>query len=174
MSQNYTVTSVEDTKFEPSANGSKFYNVTLEGVKDRVLWSTKSRPEVNARVYGHIEPSKSGKSMIFKRDKEEVPQGNNSGAYQFVSNKPTKKSDDERSDDIRWGLCVKEAAGYITKWQENLESEQWAIQVNEYANALYKLSGGPDPVVPEQDRLPDEKMDYAPSEDEIDLSGLPF
>lgn len=145
MSQNYTVTSVEDTKFEPSANGSKFYNVTLEGVKDRVLWSTKSRPEVNARVYGHIEPSKSGKSMIFKRDKEEAPQGNNSGAYQFVSNKPTKKSDDERSDDIRWGLCVKEAAGYITKWQENLESEQWAIQVNEYANALYKLSGGPDP-----------------------------
>lgn len=156
MAQFYTVTSVEDTKFEPSPNGSRFYNVGFEGQPGKYLWSTKTRPEVNSRAYGHIEPSKSGKSMLFKRDKEEgAPYQQNSAASGFA--KSPKKSDDERSDDIRWGLCLKEANLYITKYEEGLDEDQWADAVNKYANALYKVSHGPDP----------EKKDGEMSQDEI-------
>lgn len=174
MPQNYNIIAVEDTSFEPDQYQNRFYSVRFEGEQNSVLWKTKQRPNLGP-VYGHIEPSRSGKSRVFKKDKMEEgasfgPAGLSVPASQF--SKPGKKSDDERSDDIRWGLCLKEANQYITKHESELDEEQWADAVNRYANALYKVSHGP---APEPEVVPDDYMGGPPVlDDEIDLGELPF
>lgn len=47
-----------------------YYSVILDGDAETYLWQTKTAPVVGERVLGHIEPSASGKSMRFKKDKE--------------------------------------------------------------------------------------------------------
>lgn len=47
-----------------------YYSVRFEGSADTYLWQAKSKPEEGVKVWGHIEESKSGKSMRFKKDKE--------------------------------------------------------------------------------------------------------
>lgn len=70
QSQTYYITSVKDTSFDPDQFGNKFYSIEVEGVQGNLLWKTKNRPNTGISVYGHIEPSKSGKSNLFKRDQK--------------------------------------------------------------------------------------------------------
>lgn len=69
-SSTYYIKSVKDTTFEPDAFGNKFYSIEVEGIQGTLLWKTKNRPNNGISVYGHIEPSKSGKSRLFKRDQK--------------------------------------------------------------------------------------------------------
>lgn len=47
-----------------------YYSVRFSGDAETYLWQAKAAPEEGVRVWGHIEESKSGKSMRFKKDKD--------------------------------------------------------------------------------------------------------
>ena len=159
----YNITSVEDTAFDPDQYGNKFYSIQFEGWKGKVLWKTPNRPENNTQVYGSISPSKSGKAMIFKKEKKEdwrdggqqstaqtnpsssngVPGGSQESTAQQDSRATGTQPQSSRGDDIRWGLCTKEANAYVTKNRPDLAASEWAKEVNEYANALYSVAEKP-------------------------------
>lgn len=50
-------------------NYGKYYSVLFHGDAETYLWQTKEAPEVDKEYYGHMEPTKSGKGMRFKKDK---------------------------------------------------------------------------------------------------------
>lgn len=58
-----------------------YYSVRFSGDAETYLWQAKTKPEEGVKVWGHIEESKSGKSMRFKKDKEpEMAAASSSGA----------------------------------------------------------------------------------------------
>lgn len=52
-----------------------YYSVSFEGDAETYLWQAKTQPETGVKVWGHIEESKSGKSLRFKKDKDVPIQG---------------------------------------------------------------------------------------------------
>lgn len=144
MSQTYHITSVKDTSFDPDAYGNKFYSIEVQEFQGALLWKTKNRPEVGAVVYGHTEPSKTGKSMLFKKDKQE---DGFSGTVMHDEHPYgtgiKRQAQQDRSEDIRWGLSLKEANAYVIANRKDLDADKWASEVIEYAKALYKLSETP-------------------------------
>lgn len=48
-----------------------YYSVRFSGDAETYLWQSKTAPVPHERYWGHIEKSKSGKSLRFKKDKEE-------------------------------------------------------------------------------------------------------
>ena len=147
---------------------------------DRMVYmAAKTEPKKGWTKYGYIEDGQYGPKFKSVK-KEDAGDGSFTGFAKKTYNSPTpqgKKSDDERSQDIRWGLCIKEANLYVTKNREDLASDQWAIEVNEYANALYRLSEGPDKT--DAERVA-EKVggDVLPTDDDmnkpLDARDLPF
>lgn len=47
-----------------------YYSVAFQGDASTFLWQAKTAPESGKKYWGHIEQTKSGKSMRFKKDKE--------------------------------------------------------------------------------------------------------
>lgn len=137
QNQDYTVEVAIDRK-KPDNFGNQTYDVKFEEYEQMVYVASKTPLKKGDKKYGHIEQNEYG--FRFKSEKKmDGPR-----PAQSYTPKAPKKSDDERSEDIRWGLCIKEANAYITKYEEGLSEEQWADAVNRYANALYKVSHGPD------------------------------
>lgn len=140
MPQNYHITGVEDTSFDPDQYGNRFYSIRFEGTQNSILWKTKNRPETGTTVYGHIEPSKSGKSSIFKKDKlEDAPTGGDGGNF----GGKTSRYEPAKTEDIRWGLSLKEANAYVIMNRPDLSADDWAKEVHEYALALFRISETP-------------------------------
>ena len=82
-----------------------YYSVRFEGDADTYLWQAKSAPVEGEKYYGHIEESKSGKSMRFKKDK--LPEGEESPA----GASPTQKPYQDNSKNITLGLVWKVLIG---------------------------------------------------------------
>lgn len=61
-----------------------YYSVQFQGDAETYLWQAKTAPVVGEGYYGHIEPSKSGKSLRFKKDKQDGVQA--SQPYQPKNN----------------------------------------------------------------------------------------
>lgn len=173
--QNYTLTSVKDTGWDPDQYGNKVYNVTLDGYHDAVLFRTPKQPEVGSQVYGHTEPAKSGKSTWLKRDKREdgqptppapPAQPNNiatapPAVQQAVLGKHSdKKQGDTKNAEIIWSICIKEAATFVNTHREDMETETYASAVSELANALYRKV-----LEPKANQSNTEQSNNAPSND---------
>lgn len=101
-----------------------YYSVQFAGDAETYLWQAKTAPVMGDKYYGHIEESKSGKSMRFKKDKipdDESRSTNPSQSYQ------------NNSKNITLGLVWKVIAG-INGLPEN--DEQFA-KFYEIVNAHY-------------------------------------
>jgi hypothetical protein len=48
--------------------GNKWFNVKFTGDAETFLWLAKEKPEEDKAYYGHLEKTKSGKAIRFKRD----------------------------------------------------------------------------------------------------------
>lgn len=59
-----------------------YYSVKFEGDAETYLWQTKTPPVEGEKYYGHIEESKSGKSLRFKKDKVEEVKPQQTGSTQ--------------------------------------------------------------------------------------------
>lgn len=67
----YTVLIAQEIEgFEPDQYGNIWYNVRFTGDANTFMWLTKGKPDSQKQYYGHLEPTKSGKRLRFKRDKE--------------------------------------------------------------------------------------------------------
>lgn len=68
----YEVQHVEEIEgFDPDQYGNVWHNVKFRGVAETAMWLAKETPEVK-KYYGHLETTKTGKRIRFKRD--QVPE----------------------------------------------------------------------------------------------------
>jgi len=105
----YTPQNVEENvflndKLETDQYGI-YYSVKFEGDAETYLWQAKAAPVEGERYWGHIEKSKSGKSLRFKKDKLEE------GTTSSVPSKGTP--DYEPSTNTRWAIGMAYRA-YVT------------------------------------------------------------
>lgn len=104
MSQWYTpqfineATQKDGTPFEADKYNNRWYSVKMAESAGNFLWKAKTKPEVGKPVYGHTEPSQSGKATIFKRD--QVPEGTAPGQTTL----PTPQA----SSEAPWDAILKE------------------------------------------------------------------
>lgn len=163
--------------------GNQAYMVKFAEHPVPVYAAFKNPPQIGDKRYGTISQGQYGPRFKGAQRPDFQP-----GGFQQPAGAPQapqgynqapragapRKSDEERSQDIRWGLCIKEANAYVTKNRADLGADDWAKEVNEYANALYRVSEGPGPVVEEArpaDQLPD---DDDITDEPIDLAAIPF
>lgn len=169
MNQDYTVKQFTDRN-KPDNFGNSTYTVVFNEDPRPVYLASKAPLQIGHKKYGHIQDGQYGpKFKSEKRDGDGFTPNNSS--YQP---RTPKKSDDERSNDIRWGLTIKEANAYIIANRPNLDAEKWSKEVIEYASALYAISDEPTKVQEEpplQDQLPDNMLDGT---EPIELSDIPF
>lgn len=90
----YTVLNVAENDFlnEKLENEDYgiYYSVQFEGDAETFLWQAKTAPKMGEKYYGHVEQSKSGKSMRFKKDKvpenEPAPPGASPNQTSYKNN----------------------------------------------------------------------------------------
>lgn len=132
-----------------------YYSVSFDGDAETYLWQAQTKPVEGEKVWGHIEESKSGKSLRFKRDKDApttTPDGKPSPATQQA---------DARGDAITSSMCVKLAFSQFCHVETMLPSEDihWK-QIEYMADMLYKTikKTGDIPVVPDKPARPWESV----------------
>lgn len=81
-----------------------YYSVKFENDAETYMWQAKTAPVKGEKYYGHIEKTKNGKSLRFKKDK--LPEGENTH-----SGSPAPKSYSDNSKNITLGLVWKTIAG---------------------------------------------------------------
>lgn len=104
----------------------KAYHVQFDEIDTPVTkWSMKEL-KVGDNLYGEVKDGK------FVKD----PYNPTPGQKQFES----KKANDARNDGQRQGMCINNAAAYIsTMSSEKVDAKSWASEVHKYASALYAL-----------------------------------
>lgn len=67
----YTVQDIAEIEdFDKDQYGNTWYNVLFNGDAETYMWLAKNQPEKGKAYYGHLEPTKSGKRLRFKTDKQ--------------------------------------------------------------------------------------------------------
>lgn len=160
--------------------GNQQYTARFAEYPNQVYAAFKSPPPIGTKKWGTIKAD-GGNGPAFKSAKKLDFQGGapQSGGFTPQSNyqprqAAPKKSDSERSNDIRWGLCLKEANLYVSKYRPDLDAHKWSQEVVEYASALFLISNEPQPAIQEapiQDQLPDELLDGS---EPIEIKDFPF
>ena len=106
-SKNYTIQNIEVIQgFEQDQYGKTWYNVKFQEDAETYMWLLRDKPDVGEVVYGHVEPTKSGKKLRFKKDP--LPEV----AQQVSTDQFTPKSSDkpvwkDNSKEITLGLVFK-------------------------------------------------------------------
>lgn len=129
----------------------KFNNMTFD-VKFRedertVYAAFKTTPEEGSTKYGEIIDGEYGprfKGAQKPEYQEQRQVSTPTPIQESMPEMPKQQYADTKQDDIRWMVCVKEASNYVAKNRPDLSSDEWATEVNEYANELFKVSAGPD------------------------------
>lgn len=75
----------------------------------------------------------------FKKEKAPEPPQTSTDSGEFVPRKTRSVLDKERSDGMRQGMCINNAAEYV-KQIEKLDPKEWAATVHAYAQELYLVS----------------------------------
>lgn len=164
--------------------GNAQYTVKFAEYPNQVYAAFKNPPTIGMKRWGTIQADGTNGPAFKSAQKEFNGQPAQSGfspqpSYQPRSSTP-KKSDDERSKDIRWGLCLKEANLYVSKYRPDLDPAKWAQDIIEYASALYAVSAEPAPTatpVQSEQPQPQSPPDYIPEDIDdapLNLSGIPF
>lgn len=134
MAQDYKVTAVSPDPKEWSGQYGpmKTYRMKLEGVDDVVEVNKKAEspaPTRGEELYGEIQPNGQYASK-FKSIRKD---------FAFGSARDNKTYKDN-SDGMRQGMCINNAAAYISDHTTGILSEkEWAQKVHDYANELYLL-----------------------------------
>lgn len=137
----YTVQNVAPNDFiNESLENNKYgvyYDVKFEGDADTFLWLAKTAPEPGQKVYGHLEESKSGKSVKFRRaKKEDTPQEASSASP--ANNQPSGEYWDDKNATIRAQWAIGQAVQvFINKSDKNNIFHSGDIEG--YARTLYAM-----------------------------------
>lgn len=149
---NHTINTLTKTGTSDATYGTEYY-VKFNGQNDTFkLWFQKE-PEVGTEIEGKIYQGDYG--MRFKK-KPRDPNATPSRTPMKASPKKNPFTPGvNREDGMKQGMCVNNAANYVLKVTElngiELDPEEWAKKVNQYANALYAKSElSLDPVAAEE------------------------
>jgi len=79
MPQNFTINKISRAFDDADQYGNITWSCSIDGSSDKVLLKTKPEPQFQPKeedvVFGHLEPSKSGKATWLKKDrKDDFPQ----------------------------------------------------------------------------------------------------
>lgn len=108
-----------------------YYSVQFDGDAETYLWQAKTEPVVGEKVWGHIEPSSSGKSMRFKKDKVE-------GQSSPGGSQPQSQN---TSNNITLGLVYKTIANIRGLPDNDADSSVFWEIVKEHTEELIRISG---------------------------------
>lgn len=149
MSQEYTVKSFTN-KNKPDKFGNHTYTAVFEEDPRPVYIASKSELQAGFKKYGDILEGEYGPRFKSAQKPDDYqPSNPRTEAPTHVSQSMPQlpqresKAPQERSDDIRWGLCIKEANAYVTKNRPDLNTTEWAVEVYEYANSLFFMTAEP-------------------------------
>jgi len=121
MPQDYTITQITRAFDDADQYGNITWSCKIDGSSDTVLLKTKpdNQPNENDVIYGHLQPSKSGKATWLKKDrKDDFPQHPNGGTVVSSSSPQTPGQLQERDIRIRNQVIFK---GAITIWTNGAE-----------------------------------------------------
>ena len=121
MPQDYTITQITRAFDDADQYGNITWSCKIDGSSDTVLLKTKpdNQPNENDVIYGHLQPSKSGKATWLKKDrKDDYPQHPNGGTVVSSSSPQTPGQLQERDIRIRNQVIFK---GAITIWTNGAE-----------------------------------------------------
>lgn len=127
------VAEIED--FDPDQYNNIWYNVKFQDNAETFMWLAKERPVEGQKYYGHFEPTKSGKRLRFKRDKEpedeEKPAGTKP-AYQ-------PKQYQDNSKNITLGLVWKTLINIQGVPENDEQFAKFYETVNEHVTELIMI-----------------------------------
>lgn len=86
----------------------RWYSVQFQGDAETYLWMAKSQPNAGEKYFGHLEETKSGKSVKFKKDK--VPEGNQAPGS---ANKQSASNSQSTDESIARSVALKAAVDYV-------------------------------------------------------------
>lgn len=126
----YTISTAQPTGEVHEVYGTAYYVKFAEDPETYTLWY-KSAPAVGTVVEGVVVNGK------FKKEKKPFMNSQtNSGNY--APKKTFSAQQEDRADGMRQGMCINNAAAYLTaNSKELLPASDWAEKVHNYANALY-------------------------------------
>lgn len=168
MSQEYTIAALTNRN-KPDKFGNGTYTVKFGEDERSVFASFKTEPKIGDKKYGDIIDGEYGPRFKSAQRPEYAGQTPSQPSFtpKAVQNKLPY---DDRSKEIIWSICVKEAASYVSKENSELDEYRFADMVGEYANALFEKV-----LKPNADAL---GGDITPTDEEIDrqfdLSEVPF
>lgn len=110
-----------------------YYSVLFIGDAETYLWQAKTAPEEGKKYYGHIEESKSGKSLRFKKDKEPEDSPRPTGAVE-------KWQPNKNSKDITLGMVWKTVAGIRGLPEDDEQFAKFFEIVNAHLEELIMMS----------------------------------
>ena len=102
MPQDFTITMVTRAFDDADQYGNITWSCAIDGSSDKVLLKTKpeNQPKENDVVFGHLEPSKSGKATWLKKDrKDDFPQQAAQQASQQAAPAANGQDRDSRIED---------------------------------------------------------------------------
>ena len=136
MPQDYTITQITRAFDDADQYGNITWSCKIDGSSDTVLLKTKpdNQPNENDVIYGHLQPSKSGKATWLKKDrKDDYPQHPNGGTVVSSSSPQTPGQLQERDIRIRNQVIFKGAIDIWTRGGEKgiIQSVSDAIDMME-------------------------------------------
>lgn len=150
--QDYTIQTIRNRNKMDKFNNQTF-DVKFREDERTVYAAFKTTPDEGSTKYGEITDGEYGPRFKGAQRPEFEQQRSVSTPTPIANSFPQVSKpqySDTKQDDIRWMVCVKEASNYVAKNRPDMSSEEWAIDVNEYANELFKLSAGPDKTTAEK------------------------
>lgn len=131
----YTPQNVEENEFInnnlDNTDYGIYYSVKFAGDAETYLWQAKTAPVPGEKYYGHIEKTKNGKSLRFKKDKTEdeaSPKGASQAPYKNNSNA------------ITLGMVWKTVAGIRGLPENDSDFEKFFEIVKDHTDELVKIS----------------------------------
>lgn len=148
-----------------------WYSVKFEGDADTYLWMAKTAPEAGKKYYGQIEKTSSGKSVKFKKLKEEdAPRTSSAPSNNTPTNSGHSQSTDESiARSVALKAAVEFATGDVDTGYVLGVADEFLVWLKGGTVDSTPQSGYADNVKKEEPAITDKDMG-----EPIDLADIPF
>tara|TARA_R110000824_G_scaffold24247_5_gene85672 strand:- start:1467 stop:1934 length:468 start_codon:yes stop_codon:yes gene_type:complete len=135
MPKDYKLTGVRQAFEDADQYGNITWSVTIDGETEHALLKTRpeNEPDVGDVVYGHLEPTKSGRATWLKKDQKE-DEGGSYPAPQAAQGANPSPNGQSREKSIKDAVIYKEACAF-----ERSEPEAGMPAAVRKAKVMYQL-----------------------------------
>lgn len=119
--------------FDKDDYGNTWYNVTFQGDAETFMWLAKEQPEEGKKYWGHLELTKSGKRLRFKRDKEPEDTVRPAGATEKSAWQPKNETQ------VTLNMCWKNLLNVVGVPQTPYDKAKFWEMVKEHTDELLAM-----------------------------------